>query len=72
MAEENKEVTQEVTEKPIEKTEEQPRNKKGQFKSKLKNIDDDGVIKIDLSKPPQNQENEKVEKEPVGEKGGRS
>ena len=56
MAKENKEVVEETTEQPIEevvdkKIEEQPRNEKGQFKSKNK-IKDDGIIKVDLSKPP--------------------
>ena len=63
MAEENKEVTQEVTEQPIEKKEKQPRNKKGQFAKKEV---DDNVIKVDLSKPPKT-ENEEVEKQPVEE-----
>ena len=56
MAKENKEVVEKTTEQPIEevvdkKIEEQPRNEKGQFKSKNK-IKDDGIIKVDLSKPP--------------------
>ena len=62
MAEENKEVTQEVAEKTIEKKEEQPRNKKGQF---TKKEIDDNIIKVDLSKPPITQESEEVEKENV-------
>ena len=64
MAEEKKEVAQEVTEQPIEKKEKQPRDKNGKFKSKNKQIDD--VIKVDLSKPPKT-ENEEVEKQPVEE-----
>ena len=63
MAEENKEVTQEVNEQPIEKKEKQPRNKKGQFAKKEV---DDNVIKVDLSKPRKT-ENEEVEKQPVEE-----
>ena len=68
MAEEKKEVTQEVTEKPIEKKEEQPRNKKGQFESKLKINNDDNVIKVDLSKPPPTEQSEEVEQQPAEDK----
>jgi hypothetical protein len=55
MEEKNKEVVEKTTEQPIEKVvdkkiEEQPRDKKGQFKSKPK-VENDGIIKIDLSKP---------------------
>ena len=50
MEEKNKEVVEETTEKVVEKKE-QPRDKKGKFKSKPK-VENDGVIKIDLSKPP--------------------
>ena len=39
MAEEKKEVTQEVTEKPIDKKESQPRDKSGKFSSKNENKD---------------------------------
>ena len=50
--EENKEAVEETVEQPIEQVEEikqeQPRDKKGRFKS----ANDDSVIKVDLSKPP--------------------
>ena len=64
MAEENKEVTQEVTEQPIEKKEKQPRNEKGQFESKFKSADNDGIIKVDLDKPPP-QQSEEVKQKPA-------
>ena len=50
MEENNKEVVEETTEKVVEKKE-QPRDEKGKFTSKKK-IKDDGVVKVDLSKPP--------------------
>jgi len=50
MEENNKEVVEETTEKVVEKKE-QPRDEKGKFTSKKKNKDD-GIIKVDLSKPP--------------------
>ena len=50
MEENNKEVVEETTEKVVEKKE-QPRDEKGKFTSKKK-IKDDGIIKVDLSKPP--------------------
>ena len=50
MEEKNKEVVEETTEKVVEKKE-QPRDKKGKFTSKKK-TKDDGVVKVDLSKPP--------------------
>jgi len=50
MEENNKEVVEETTEKVVEKKE-QPRDEKGKFTSKKK-TKDDGVVKIDLSKPP--------------------
>jgi len=50
MEENNKEVVEETTEKVVEKKE-QPRDKKGKFTSKKK-TKDDGVVKVDLSKPP--------------------
>ena len=50
MEENNKEVVEEATEKVVEKKE-QPRDEKGKFTSKKK-IKDDGVVKVDLSKPP--------------------
>ena len=50
MEENNKEVVEETTEKVVEKKE-QPRDEKGKFTSKKK-IKEDGIIKVDLSKPP--------------------
>jgi len=50
MEENNKEVVEETTEKVVEKKE-QPRDEKGKFTSKKK-IKNDGIIKVDLSKPP--------------------
>ena len=50
MEENNKEVVEETAEKVVEKKE-QPRDEKGKFTSKKK-IKDDGIIKVDLSKPP--------------------
>ena len=50
MEENNKEVVEETTEKVVEKKE-QPRDEKGKFTSKKK-IKDDGIVKVDLSKPP--------------------
>jgi len=51
MEEKNKEkVVEEIAEKVVEKKE-QPRDNKGKFTSKKK-IKDDGVVKVDLSKPP--------------------
>jgi hypothetical protein len=63
MEEKNKEVVDKTTEQPIEevvdkKIEKQPRNKKGQFKSKNK-VEDNEIIKVDLSKPPPIKEEEK-------------
>ena len=66
MTEENKEVIEEVTEEqntqPVEEVVdnnvEQPRNEKGQFKSKFESAGDDSVIKVDLSKPPSTQSEE--------------
>ena len=69
MEEKNKEVVENTTEQPIEevvenKKEKQPRNEKGQFKSKNE-INNDGVIKVDLSKPPPVKEEVVEEKENV-------
>ena len=50
MEENNKDVVEETTEKVVEKKE-QPRDEKGKFTSKKK-IKDDGIVKVDLSKPP--------------------
>ena len=65
MAKEKKEVVEKTTEQPIEevvdkKIEEQPRDNKGKFTSKLK-IEDDGVVKVNLSKPPPTNEEKVVE-----------
>jgi len=77
MAEEKKEVTQEVTEKPIDKKESQPRDKSGKFSSKKEKKDnvtkvrmkskkiEESITKVDLSKPPV--KDEKVEEKPVEE-----
>ena len=61
--EENKEVVEETTEQTIQevKEEKQPRDKKGRFKS----AEDDGVIKVYLSKPPPSQEVVEEQKENV-------
>jgi hypothetical protein len=70
--EENKETVEETVDQPIEQVEEikneQPRDEKGRFKST-----DDGIIKVDLSKPPpssevvEQKENVVVETEPKEE-----
>ena len=70
--EENKETVEETVNQPIEQVEEikneQPRDEKGRFKST-----DDGIIKVDLSKPPpssevvEQKENVVVETEPKEE-----
>jgi hypothetical protein len=66
MEEKNKEkVVEETTKKVVEKKE-QPRDEKGKFTSKKK-IKDDGVIKVDLSKPPPTKEEVVEEKENVVE-----
>ena len=65
MEEKNKEVVEETTEKVVEKKE-QPRDKKGKFKSKPK-VENDGVIKVDLSKPPPVKEEVVEKKENVVE-----
>ena len=74
MAKENKEVVEKTTEQPIEevvdkKIEEQPKGEKDQSIPKVK-IKDDGIIKVDLSKPPPVKEEKVVEekKENVVEK----
>jgi hypothetical protein len=69
MEETNENVVEQATEQPIEevveqKTESQPRNEKGQFTSKTK-VSDDGIIKVDLSKPPQVKEEVVEEKENI-------
>ena len=65
MEEKNKKVVEEATKKVVEKKE-QPRDEKGKFTSKKK-IKDDGVVKIDLSKPPPVKEEVVEEKENVVE-----
>jgi len=62
---ENKEVLEEVTEEQVEQPKEEVVENKID-ESKFESAGDDSIIKIDLSKPPV-QENEKVEKEPVKE-----
>ena len=59
MAEENKEVTQEVTEQPQEEV-------KQIDESKFDSAGDDSVFKVDLNNPP-TQESEEVEKQPTKE-----
>ena len=65
MAEENKEVLEEVTEEQVEQPKEEVVESKID-ESKFKSAGDDSVIKIDLSKPPV-QESEEVEEEPAKE-----
>ena len=60
------EVSNETPEQVEQPKAEQPRNEKGQFKSKFETADDPDVIKVDLSKPPPTQQ-EEVE-QPVEEK----
>ena len=60
MAEENKEVTQEVTEQPQKEVKQQI------DESKFESAGDDSVIKVDLSNPP-TPKSEEVEKEPADE-----
>ena len=70
MAEENENIVEEVSNETPESVEqpkvEQPRDEKGQFKSKFESAGDDSVLKVDLTKPP-TVETEKVEEEPVVE-----
>ena len=70
MAEENENVVEEVSNETPEQVEqpkaEQPRNEKGQFKSKFESAGDDSVAKVDLSKPPV-AETEEVKSEPAVE-----
>ena len=66
MAKENKESVEKTAEQPIEevvdkKTEEQPRDKKGRFKS----AEDTNITKVDLSKPPPVKEEVVEEKQNV-------
>tara|TARA_Y100001973_G_scaffold54029_1_gene79938 strand:- start:2570 stop:3796 length:1227 start_codon:yes stop_codon:yes gene_type:complete len=70
MAEENENIIEEVSSETPEQVEqpkvEQPRNEKGQFKSKFDSSGDDSVIKIDLDKPPSLSE-EVEQEEPLKE-----
>ena len=59
MAEENKEVTQEVTEQPQKEV-------KQVDESKFESAGDDSVFKVDFNNPPESK-NEEVEKQPVEE-----
>ena len=65
MAEENKEVLEEVTEEQVEQPKEEVVENKVD-ESKFESAGDDSVIKIDLSKPPV-QKGEEVEKQPTEE-----
>ena len=65
MAEENKEVVEETTEKVVEKKEKQPRNKKGQFK-KQEQLDEN-IIKVDLSKKSTEEKVEEKVEQPTEE-----
>ena len=71
MAEENENIVEEVSNETTEQVEqpkaEQPRNEKGQFKSKFESAGDDSVAKVDFSKPPAT-ETKEVKEEPVVEK----
>ena len=70
MAEENENIVEEVSNETTEQVEQpnvdQPRNEKGQFKSKFESAGDDSVAKVDFSKPP-TIETEEVKEEPVVE-----
>ena len=63
MAEENKEVLEEVTEEQVEQPKEEVVENKID-ESKFESAGDDSVIKVDLSKPP-TQESEEVEQQPT-------
>ena len=65
MAEENKEVIEEVTEEQVEQPKEEVVEQKLD-ESKFDSAGDDNVIKVDLSNPPV-QESEEVEKQPTEE-----
>ena len=65
MAEENKEVLEEVTEEQIEQPKEEVVEEKID-ESKFDSAGDDSVIKVDLSNPP-TQESEEIEKQPAEE-----
>ena len=58
MAEENKDVVEEITEQPVEEVIEQTIEE-----SKFRSADDPDVIKVDLSKPPPEPKSEEVEPE---------
>ena len=65
MAEENENIVEEISNETPEQVEqpkvEQPRNEKGQFKSKFDSVGDDNIIKVELDQPPPPQETEKIE-----------
>ena len=67
MAEENENIIEEVSNETPEQVEqqkvEQPRDEKGQFKSKFESASDDSITKVDLSKPPSIQKSEEVKQE---------
>ena len=65
MAEENKEVIEEITEEQVEQPKEEVVEQKID-ESKFDSAGDDSVIKVDLSNPPV-QESEEVEKQPTEE-----
>jgi hypothetical protein len=65
MAEENKEVIEEITEEQVEQPKEEAVEQKID-ESKFDSAGDDNVIKVDLSNPPV-QESEEVEKQPTEE-----
>ena len=65
MAEENKEVLEEVTEEQVEQPKEEVVETKVN-ESKFESAGDDSIIKIDLSKPPV-QESEEVKEQPAEE-----
>jgi hypothetical protein len=65
MAEENKEVIEEITEEQVEQPKEEAVEQKID-ESKFDSAGDDSVIKVDLSNPPV-QESEEVEKQPTEE-----
>jgi ribosomal protein S13 len=67
---ENEKIVEEVSNETPEQVDqpkaEQPRDEKGQFKSKFESAGDDSVAKVDLSKPPV-AETEEVKSEPAVE-----
>ena len=65
MAKKKKDVVEETTKQEVEQPKEEVVKQKID-ESKFESAGDDGVIKVDLSKPPQ-QNSEAVEKEPTKE-----